>query len=70
VRPEGGAPDQNAWFGLVQPPALGLLAPMVVLAETRKFSITPQVGLVLAVGLLGARRPLAVSPPLEVRPSS
>ena len=38
----GGAPDQNAWFGLVQPPALGLLAPMVVPAETRLMFITTQ----------------------------
>jgi hypothetical protein len=42
VRPEGDAPDQNAWFGLVQPPALGLLAPMVVPAETRLMFITTQ----------------------------
>ena len=29
----GDAPDQEAWFRLLQPPALGLFAPVVVTAE-------------------------------------
>ena len=29
----GGVPDQDAWFGLLEPPPLGLLTAMVVAAQ-------------------------------------
>src|ERR1700678_4345857 len=35
----GGPPSQDAWFALLQPPALGLLAPVVVAAQRREVAL-------------------------------
>ena len=53
-------PDQDAWFGLLEPPPLGLLTAMVVAAQRRVFfSATHPLGL----GGLAHSLPLPVIAP-------
>jgi hypothetical protein len=58
--PGGGAPFQDAWFRLIEPPPLGLLAVMVVSAERLLAAYTIRTGSA-TVSLL-VLRPCPLSP--------
>src|SRR6185437_4149339 len=48
----GSAPDQDAWFGMFQPPALGLLTAMVVPAQRGQIALARPAALVVGVGVV------------------
>ena len=49
---DGGVPDQDAGCGLVQPPALGLLAAMVVAAQRGQIALAGPPAVVMGLGVV------------------
>src|SRR6185437_11201023 len=53
IGPSGrGAPDQDAGFGLLQPPAVGLFTAVVVPAQRRQVALAGAAALVMGLGVV------------------